>query len=75
MVVGKRGVSPALQQEFDHGTIPVLGGGMERNPSRLLAGVDRCSVIEQEAGGFQVADGGGGVERHDLRGVRGHGIH
>jgi hypothetical protein len=47
---------------------------MDRNPSRLLSGVDGCSAFEQEAGGFEVADGGGGMERHDLHGVRGHGI-
>jgi hypothetical protein len=31
-------------------------------------------VVEQKAGGFQVADGGSGVQRHDLRRIRGHGV-
>ena len=47
---------------------------MNWNPSRLLTGVNGGSVFEQQAGGFEVAGGGGGVQRHDLRRIRGYGV-
>src|SRR6202795_3131389 len=47
---------------------------MKRNPSSLLTGINNSgrSVFEQEACGFKVAGGGGGVQRHNLHRIRGH---
>src|SRR5580658_7267274 len=63
-----------FEQQFDHGAISVLSSGVNRNPSALLTGVDGGSVLEEQAGGFEVANGGGGVQRHDLHGIRRDGV-
>ena len=63
-----------LEQELDHGAVSILSGGVNWNPAVLLAGIDRCSALKKETRGFEVANGGGGVQRHDLGRVRGHGV-
>jgi hypothetical protein len=62
------------KEQGDHIPIPVLGGGVDWNPSTLLAGIDRRAMLQQQSGGFQVASGCGTVQRHDLRLVTGDDI-
>ncbi len=73
-VVGLLGIGAMFEQEFDHGAISVLRSGVERRPTSLLTSIDGRTVLDQEAGRFEVAGGCGGVEGHDFHSVRGDDI-
>ena len=47
IVVGDVDVRAVREQQIDHLPIPVLSGGMDRDPSSLLEGVDRGSMFHE----------------------------
>lgn len=71
-VVGRFGIGSVLEEQFHHGAISVLGGGVNRGPTEVLAGVDWGAVFEEQADGGQVSGGSSGVEGHHSHGISGH---
>src|SRR5206468_2015493 len=47
----------------------ILGGGVKRGPSMLLASVDRSTVLKQRTYHRDVSAGYGAVKRHDFHGI------
>ncbi len=62
VVVGTRAdFSSGGDQDLGQFEIAVLGGGMKRGPTSVLAGIDRGSVLDQELDDSCVPARGGGV--------------